>query len=547
MVTPLRIASSLFHFPPIGLAALVLLLAATLSSGPVPAADPTESADFVLQLRSRVETSPGSGRYHAITQPAHWAPEKTAVIVCDMWDLHHCLNAVRRAQELAPRMNRVLEVMRERGATVIHAPSSCMEFYADHPARQRAEQVPRSSELPEEIGQWCYQIPAEEQGEYPIDQSDGGEDDDPLEHQEWAEKLAAMGRNPRAPWKRQMETLDIDDHDYISDDGAEIWSILEQKGIDQVVLVGVHTNMCVLGRPFGLRNMARYGKQVVLMRDMTDTMYNPEMPPFVSHFTGTDLIVAHIEKYVCPTITSDQILGGTSFRFSTDRRPHVVMVIAEPEYETEETLTRYAAEHLGKEFKVSMVYGDERENILLPGLEVLDEADVALISIRRRPLPPEEMERFERFVHAGKGVVGIRTSNHAFSLRGQAPPDGKQTWEAWDQEVFGGNYKNHHGSGPETQVTIAPEGAEHSILQGVAVEELIGKGSLYIVSPLEPGTTPLLIGDIPDKPAEPIAWTHTTSWGGRAFYTSLGHKGDFEQAAFQQLLRNALMWGSGAR
>ena len=503
-----------------------------------------ESFDFQLRPRSRVETAPESGRFHAVTRPASWAPAKTAVIVCDMWDLHHCLNAVRRAEEMAPRMNRVLEVMRHRGATIIHAPSSCMDFYADHPARRRAQQVPRTSELPEEIGQWCYQIPAEEQGDYPIDQSDGGEDDDPEEHRQWAEKLAAMGRNPRAPWVRQMELLDIEDRDYISDDGAEIWSILEQKGIDQVVLLGVHTNMCVLGRPFGLRNMARYGKQVVLMRDMTDTMYNPEMSPFVSHFTGTDLIVGHIEKWVCPTITSDQILGGRPFRFSTDRRPHVVMIMAEPEYETEKSLPRYAAEHLGKEFQVSLVYADEEKNESLLGLEVLDEADVALISIRRRALPAGEMERIQRFVRAGKGVVGIRTANHAFSLRGQAPPEGKLVWEDWDQEVFGGNYTGHHGSGPETRMTMAPEASEHPIVQGIKLDELEGKGSLYIVNPLGPKATPLIIGEIPDKPAETIAWTNTTTWGGRAFYTSLGHKDDFTQPAFQQLLRNALRWGA---
>ena len=34
---------------------------------------------------------------------------------------------------------------------------------------------------------------------------------------------------------------------------------------------GVHTNMCVLGRPFGLRQMARLGKNTALVRDMTDT------------------------------------------------------------------------------------------------------------------------------------------------------------------------------------------------------------------------------------------------------------------------------------
>jgi hypothetical protein len=47
-------------------------------------------------------------------------------------------------------------------------------------------------------------------------------------------------------------------------------------------------------------------------------MYNPRSWPNVSHFRGTELIVEHIEKYVCPTITSDQLLGGKPFRFSGD-------------------------------------------------------------------------------------------------------------------------------------------------------------------------------------------------------------------------------------
>jgi hypothetical protein len=112
--------------------------------------------------------------------------------------------------------------------------------------------------------------------------------------------------------------------------------------VKNVILTGVHTNMCVLGRPFGLRQMAKNGKNVVLMRDMTDTMYNPERWPYVSHFTGTDLIVSHIEKYVCPTIASDQLIGGRVFRFKNDKRPHLAMIIAEDEYKTEETLPPFA-------------------------------------------------------------------------------------------------------------------------------------------------------------------------------------------------------------
>jgi type 1 glutamine amidotransferase/nicotinamidase-related amidase len=535
-----RFAIPLGRFLPRSFVVTLVLLSVGYPSG----TSAVQAEELPLRLRSRVETSPGSGRFHTVTRSVTWDPKRTAAIVCDMWDLHHSLNAVRRAEEMAPRMNDVLRALRKRGVTIIHAPSSCMDFYAEHSARRRALEVPRSARLPDEIDQWCHQIPAEQQGEYPIDQSDGGEDDDPEELRRWGEKLAAMGRNPRAPWVRQTELLEISDQDYISDDGAEIWSILERHGRDQVVLLGVHTNMCVLGRPFGLRNLVRHGKHVVLMRDMTDTMYNPARAPFVSHFTGTDLIVAHIEKWVCPTITSDQLVGGEPFRFAADTRVRVGVVMAEPEYQTETTLPRFAARRLGTDFQVHPVFAHEQGEHRLPGLDVLDEADVLLISVRRRPLPPDERDAFNRFVRSGKGIVGIRTANHAFSLRGGSPPDGLVTWESWDQEVLGGNYSGHHGSGPQTQVRVVQGAADHPILRDVDVDALVGYGSLYVVSPLRPGTVPLLMGEVPGKPAEPVAWTHRTASGGRVFYTSLGDVRDFEQGTFQQLLHNALLWAA---
>jgi nicotinamidase-related amidase len=236
-----------------------------------------------------------------------------------MWDLHHCLNATRRGAEMAPTMDRVLKAARDRGALIIHAPSDCMAAYEGHPARKRATETPKAKSFPADIGSWCNKIPSEEKGVYPIDQSDGGEDDDLAEHKQWAEKLAAMGRNPKAPWKKETDLLAIDpDRDYVTADGKEVWSILEDRKIEHVVLLGVHLNMCVLGRPFGLRQMAKNGRDVVLMRDMTDTMYNPARAPYVSHFEGTKRMVEHVEKYVCPTITSDQILGGAPFRFKGD-------------------------------------------------------------------------------------------------------------------------------------------------------------------------------------------------------------------------------------
>jgi hypothetical protein len=122
------------------------------------------------------------------------------------------------------------------------------------------------------------------------------------------------------PWKRQIATIDIANADAITDDGQETYNLLAERKIDNVIMMGVHLNMCVLGRPFAIRQLTKLGKNVVLVRDMTDTMYNSQMRPKVDHFTGTDLVVRHVERHFCPSITSVDLVGGKPFRFKEDKR-----------------------------------------------------------------------------------------------------------------------------------------------------------------------------------------------------------------------------------
>ncbi len=498
-----------------------------------------------IQLRLRVQepTSEGSSRYHSIERGQSWSPQATAVIVCDMWDSHHCVNAVRRVTELAPRMNQFVSRMRDRGATIIHAPSSCMEAYKDHPSRIRAQSIPMATRFPTDIANWCDQIPSEEAAAYPVDQSEGGEDDDPLDHQQWAARLESIGRNPKAPWLKQCDAIQIDAKvDYISDSGQEIWSLLENNKISNVMLVGVHTNMCVLGRPFGLRRMASNGKNTVLVRDLTDTMYDPNAWPYVNHFSGTDLIVQHIERYVCPTITSNQVLGGSEFRFSGDRRPRLAILIAEDEYKTESTLPKFAAQHLAQSFSTRVIYGSDTDRSHIPSLEQIDDADALLISVRRRPLPPDDIERIRRFVANGKPLIGIRTASHAFSLRDQRPSSGLADWPEFDQVAWGGNYTNHFGNDLSPRIHLAPGAEKHTIVAGNDFGNFVSGGSLYKTAPLGPGTHVLLTGSIEGQPAQPIAWTLIRNDGGRSFYTSLGHEKDFQQTAFVALLSAGVHW-----
>ena len=521
------------------IAAVVLL---SLFLGGLPS---SWSAQWITTIQR--ETAPGSQLYHRIDRPEAWSPSETAIIVCDMWDSHHCLNAVRRVKQLAPRIDQVLRAARKQGATIIHAPSSCMEFYREHPARARAVAVPKVAQLPKQINEWCSKIPAEEKGEYPIDQSQGGEDDDPIEHQQWADQLKARGRDPRRPWKRQIATIVIDEErDYISDKGDEIWSILQHKGIRQVVLCGVHTNMCVLGRPFGLRQMVRNKMPVVLIRDLTDTMYNPERSPYVSHFSGTDLIIDHIERHICPTITSRAFLKGKhEFRFRGDRRSHIVLVMAEDEYGTPATLTKFAAMWLRRNHRVSLVYANADNRNDLPGLTRIHHADLLIMSIRRRVLPPKQMNWFREHIANGKPVVALRTSSHAFHLRNQEPPKGLEDWPAFDAEVLGGNYQNHYPNKIPAVVTLIKSSRDHAVLDGIDVGQFPAGGSLYKTSPLAVGTHLLADGRIAGKAPEPVAWTFIRRDGGRTFYAALGHVKDFENKSFVRMLRNAVAWSLG--
>lgn len=505
------------------------------------AATPVGAQSIDLKLRFQVPVEEAATRYHRVEREESWQASETAVIVCDMWDAHHCVNAVRRVTELAPRIDQFCQQMRKQGATIIHAPSSCMDFYKEHPARLRSQNTTKADHFPEDIGSWCDQIPAEEAAAYPVDQSAGGEDDDLQQHAMWAERLTALGRNPRQPWIRQVATIGIDDEqDYISDNGQEIWSILSDKKIDNVILVGVHTNMCVLGRPFGLRRMAAGGKNTVLVRDLTDTMYDPRAWPYASHFTGTDLVISHVERYVCPTIGSDQILGGEELRFSADDRKRLVMLIAEDEYGTADTLPGFAAKHLSQHFSVSYAWGSADERNTIVGVRQLEHADAMLVSVRRRALPERDLQVIRDFVALGKPVIGIRTASHAFSLRGKDAPQGHSVWDEFDPEVFGGSYTNHYGNELQSTLTVLQKDA----LPWARFDWQAFKpgGSLYKVSPLADGARVLVTGTVPDEKPEPVAWTFVRADAGRSFYTSLGHEDDFAQPEFEHLLATGICW-----
>jgi nicotinamidase-related amidase len=240
-----------------------------------------------LRLRRQVTTRDGAGyaSWHTVEADEAFSADKVAIVICDMWDNHWSRGAADRVNALAPRMNRAIRAARERGVSIVHAPSETMQFYADDPARMRVRDLP-TIELPELTEYSDYPLP--------IDDSDGGSD---TGETSWYKA-----------WTRQHPAIEIDqERDGISDDGAEIYRLLRQRAIEQVLIMGVHTNMCILRRSFAIKALVRRRIPVALVRDLTDALYNPERSPYVSHDEGTQLVIGYIEKFWCPSIHSDDL------------------------------------------------------------------------------------------------------------------------------------------------------------------------------------------------------------------------------------------------
>ena len=127
----------------------------------------------------------------------------------------------------------------------------------------------------------------------PVDDSDGGCDT--------ADKFYTA-------WTRENAALRIAPEDVISDNGGEIYAFVKSRGIDHLLIMGVHTNMCVLNRTFAIKQMTNWGERCILVRDLTDSMYNPKARPFVPHDEGTEMIIEHIEKYWAPTVLSEELV-----------------------------------------------------------------------------------------------------------------------------------------------------------------------------------------------------------------------------------------------
>jgi len=254
-------------------------------------------------------------------------------------------------------------------------------------------------------------------------------------------------------------------------------------------------------------------------------------------------------------------LGNAGFAFGVDDdTPHAVIVVGTLHYSPELTMPVFAKELERFGFRTTVVMGEgdpeKKTEDVLPGIEVLADADLAIFFMRFLKLPDYEWQPIEDYLTSGKPVIGLRTANHSFKY----PSDHSRfSWnDDFGRRALGTPYIVHQRSA--TKISVVDMPVPHPIMKNVTKKNWVSPGTLYLTR-LEKGCIPLAMGSgdgrartvkkafgtINVKPHESdvVAWAWKNEWGGKVFGTSFGHPGDFAEESFVRMLVNSVHWAVG--
>ncbi len=275
------------------------------------------------------------------------------------------------------------------------------------------------------------------------------------------------------------------------------------------------------------------------------------------------------EDDACQWVTYDGSSGAADAK-------HIVLICGDEEYRSEELipqLGRILAVH--HPFKCSVLFAvnpetgeiDPQTLDNIPGLELLDDADLMVMFLRFRELPDEQMKHIIDYTNSGRPIVALRTSTHPFFYRKNPDsPYAKWSWRSSDpkggygREVLGETWVAHYGAHQResTRGLVAPGMEDHPIVRGI--ETVWGPSDVYALTTLHGDCKPVILGQVlagmnpddppnPEKQLVPVAWTKTyTGTSGkpaRVFTTTMGHAGDLRNEGFRRLLVNACYWAMG--
>jgi len=255
---------------------------------------------------------------------------------------------------------------------------------------------------------------------------------------------------------------------------------------------------------------------------------------------------------------------------------HIVFLAGDEEYRSEESLVQMAkilAVRHG--FKCTVLFSlDAKDGTINPnaeenltGAEALDHADVIFMMLRFRHWPDTTMKHFVDAYLAGKPIIGLRTSTHAFqyskadhSIYARYSHNSKEWPGGFGRQVLGETWVSHLGENHKeaTRGLIERSAANEPLLRGVS--QIFADTGEYHVN-AQPDSMILLRGQVlegttPDappatsgknNPLRPLAWSriHRNEAGAtnRVFCTTMGSSTDLRDESLRRLLVNAVYWG----
>ena len=235
--------------------------------------------DLTLTLQTRDPETGAVRQSHETIDPHH-----VGVIAVDVWNYHWCKTATMRVDAIVPRINRALDAARALGMTVLLCPSDVVDNYVGCPQREAVLALPLIP-VPSVLSVTCPPVP-----------DAGG---------------CACGRERCAVnygWDGMHPNLHIGAHDWMPDTQAEVYTLCRRLGLTHLIYVGFHTQICLLGKPMGLKAMKSAGLTCFLARDLTDA--HPGYDP-ARGFTpdlNTAQVVEHFEKHLAPTLSFQEEL-----------------------------------------------------------------------------------------------------------------------------------------------------------------------------------------------------------------------------------------------
>jgi len=178
---------------------------------------------------------------------------------------------------LARRIAPVTERARGQGIRIIHAPSYTTNvFYGDTEQRRIAREARTAPLRSLELAMRVRLTPRT-----------GCPDSSPCREP----------TGPPWPWTRQHEAIRIAPGDAVSEDGDEIRGLLRKWGIERTLILGAHTDQCIIERSFGLRSLDAWDMPCALVRDLSEPFW-----PDRRH-----AVIEQIETHLAPTVLSSDL------------------------------------------------------------------------------------------------------------------------------------------------------------------------------------------------------------------------------------------------